>query len=76
MGNKYIRERTLAEIVTVIMSPAPEEDADSEKEEDGVALNVNASQNKVSPRVTSGLKGLEKGGKVPDAKPGDPKKAV
>lgn len=34
MGNKYVRERTLAEIVTVIMSPPPEEDADSEKEED------------------------------------------
>jgi|688.fasta_scaffold121561_5 hypothetical protein len=34
MGNKYIRERTLVEIVTVIMSPIPEEDADSDKEED------------------------------------------
>jgi hypothetical protein len=71
MGNKYVRERTLAEIVTVIMSPPPEEDADSEKEEDIALLNPNSSQNKVSPRVASDLKG-----KIPDAKFGDPKKSI
>ena len=43
MGNKYIRERTLDEIVTVIMSPAPEEEEESEKEEDTNLLNQTSS---------------------------------
>jgi hypothetical protein len=39
MGNEYIRERPLEEIVTKIMSPPVEDKDQSDKEEDNSVLN-------------------------------------
>lgn len=43
MGNKYIRERLLEEIVTKMMTPQVDEAEESDKEHEETNLNPNSS---------------------------------
>lgn len=54
MGNNYIKERPLEEIVARLMSPPVDEKEESEKEEEPI-LNPVASTAKVSGREPSTL---------------------
>ena len=71
MGNDYIRERSLNEIVVKLMSPPVEEKEESEKEEEPI-LNPNASAGKVSAREPSTMQNK----KAPEPKPSIKGKAV
>ena len=71
MGNDYIRERSLNEIVAKLMSPPVEEKEESEKEEEPI-LNPNASAGKVSAREPSTMQNK----KAPEPKPSIKGKAV
>lgn len=72
MGNDYIKERPLEEIVTKLMSPPVDDKEESDKEEDPSALAQIASTGKISARDQSTLQAK----KPSDSKPAQKGKPV